>query len=144
MPWVQTLLPLKEEEAHCLSIIFQYATCFFISFLFFVLGFELRALHLPGRCSTTWAILPTLFIFRIFLFVFLNWVSHLCPGWPRLWSSYLCFLCRLGWKAHDTMPRYVSRWGRELFCSDWPWTTILLISTSQVARITDKSQHAQL
>jgi hypothetical protein len=28
----------------------------FFFFLFFViLGFELKALHLPGRCSTTWA-----------------------------------------------------------------------------------------
>jgi hypothetical protein len=56
-----------------------------------VLGFELKALHLLGRHSITWAMPPTLFtvIFQI------RSPICVCLGWPGLQSSYLRFL--LSW-----------------------------------------------
>jgi hypothetical protein len=40
--------------------------CMVITHIYFlvVLGFELRALHMPDRCFTTWAIPPTLTQFK--------------------------------------------------------------------------------
>jgi hypothetical protein len=59
------------------------------SFFFFLalFGFELRALHSLGRCSTTWATSPALSAFRYFLNkVFLAFL-------PRLaWTLILLFL----------------------------------------------------
>jgi hypothetical protein len=97
-----------------------------------VLGFELMALDLLGRPSTTWAILPVSSAFKYFS----NKVSLLCPGWPRPWSSYLCF-------RHSWNDRYVSSWQAfngwhgvsKTFCPSWLQTLIFLISTSWVARL---------
>jgi hypothetical protein len=41
-----------------------------------VFGFEVKALHLLGRCSTTQAKFPAL----VALVIFCNRVSHFCPG----------------------------------------------------------------
>jgi hypothetical protein len=60
-----------------------------------VLGLEIRASHLLGRGSTTWATPPALF----------------CAGIFEVESQFCCLR--------------------------WPWTKILLISASQVARIID-------
>jgi hypothetical protein len=56
-----------------------------------VLGFELRTLCLPSRCSTTWAPLPAF----LTLFIYNNGAFHLllfsCNGLPDqvnwLWSN---------------------------------------------------------
>jgi hypothetical protein len=44
-----------------------------------VLEFELKAWHLLGRCSTTWAMPPVLFCFSYFAERF----SHFCLGHPH-------------------------------------------------------------
>jgi hypothetical protein len=60
----------------------SFITSFF--FFFVVLGFELGASHLLGRCSTAWASLPTLFAM-----VNLEMGSHFLP---RLaWTVVLLF-----------------------------------------------------
>jgi hypothetical protein len=54
----------------CFSYLFVYL-------LFLVIGnFELYALHLPGKCSTTQATPPALFGFSYFL----SRISCFCPG----------------------------------------------------------------
>jgi hypothetical protein len=56
---------------------------------FVVMGFQPRALHLLGRCSTTWATYPALFVLDIFLIG----SRIFCPG-------------QLG--AHVNSPIYIS------------------------------------
>jgi hypothetical protein len=51
-----------------------------------VVGFELRALYMLGRYSTTWTMPPSLFTL-----VVLGIGSHICWDWLGLGSSYLCF-----------------------------------------------------
>jgi hypothetical protein len=69
----------------------------------------------------------------------LNRISHLCFSRPGLWSSYSYFLHR--WHDRCTSPCsvFIEMGSGELFCEVWPWTTILLISASRVARITEVS-----
>jgi hypothetical protein len=47
---------------------------FFFFFFFAVLGFELRASHLVGRCSTPWATPPVPYFYS--LWVFSNVAKH--------------------------------------------------------------------
>jgi hypothetical protein len=79
------------------------------------LEFELRSLHSPGRCSTTWVIPSSLFCFVcvcVALIIFLGRVLRLCPGQPGLRASCLCFLH--SWDDRCTTPHpafYWLRWG---------------------------------
>jgi hypothetical protein len=52
-----------------------------------VWGFELRASHLLGRCSSIWTAPLVLFLVDLFW----NRVSYLCTCWPELWSFSLGF-----------------------------------------------------
>jgi hypothetical protein len=55
-------LGLSNHKVKSLTFIFPSTTFFYFHFSFFffmVLGFELRALHLLGRNSATWRMLPT-------------------------------------------------------------------------------------
>jgi uncharacterized membrane protein len=63
-----------------------------------VLRFEIRALHLLGRCSTAWAAPFSLIILEISL--------AFCLGWPGPWFSYFCFLPSLGWQVSGMTPSF--------------------------------------
>jgi hypothetical protein len=73
---------------------------------------------------------------------FWNRISHLCLDLPGSSSSILCFLSN--WDDRWVPPCCVG-WDVVLltFCPGWPWTTVLLIFTSQEARITGMSHCAQ-
>jgi hypothetical protein len=68
---------------------------------------------------------------------FLSRVSHLYPG---NWTPPLLFMLSewLGWQSHALMFGFIG-WGGGLanILPGWPWIMILLISVSQVARITE-------
>jgi hypothetical protein len=64
-------------------------------FVLVVLGFELRALNLLGRCSTFWAIMPP----HLFLLWCLKFFSGASLG---LWPFHICFL-PCNWD-HSTEP----------------------------------------
>jgi hypothetical protein len=95
-----------------------------------VLGFELRALPLLGRCSTIW-IMP---VAVILLWLFWKQDFTFCPGWPGRW-----FYFNLSAIAEMTVYATISslyplKWGSaKLFCLGWPGTKILPISASYVA-----------
>jgi hypothetical protein len=92
------------------------------------------ALRLLGRCSTTRATPPSPFCLCH------SWdrFSHLCLGQLGLWS-YLSFPS--GWMTGVYQAPLFIGWDEIswTFCPDWPWPMILLISLSQVTRITDMS-----
>jgi hypothetical protein len=89
---------LKEASVWVLHLFFLI--CLFI---LEILGFELRALHLPGRWSTTWATLPVLFCVGCFQ----DRVSRtICPGWLRteILLNYRCEppqLLGLAWEVQQ-------------------------------------------
>jgi hypothetical protein len=104
-----------------------------------MLGFELRASHLLGKCTTTWLMPPACFCLVLFCFVFcFSYFSDrvLCFClWSDLrpWSSYLHFL--LSWRDRHS-PLCLAlwlRWGSVTFYLGWPQTKVLLISASGVA-----------
>jgi hypothetical protein len=67
----------------------------------------------------------------------------LFSGQPGPWTYHFCFPPQQWWQAYTTTPRFfLLRWGlRNVFCLGWS-VMILLISASQVARITGIShQH---
>jgi hypothetical protein len=89
----------------------------------FILGFKFRASCLLGRCSTTWAMPPALSCFSYF------WIGSCCQ--PR--TIILLFTAFHVAGITDTHHR------AQLICldgvsliifPDWPWTAVLLISTS--------------
>jgi hypothetical protein len=79
----------------------------------------------------------------------LNKMSHLCTSWPEPQSLY--YTTRVaGMTGLDHHSQFflvemgAGVLGASLnFCLRWPWTTILRISASQVARITGVSHHTQ-
>jgi hypothetical protein len=95
-----------------------------------VLEFELRALCLLGRCSITSAIPPVkndLVISEI--------GSYFLPRLANSWNDkcippHSAFSIEMGSHEYSTLP--------------WSQTEILLISASQVARITSLSHHTGL
>jgi hypothetical protein len=108
----------------------------FFFFFLVVLGFEIGALCLLGRCSTAWVTPLTLFVFISYL---PNRVWLLCLDRPYLW-----LLC--SWDDRCTPlhpPFYWLRWGllnspllRGLTLNHSP---DLCLPSSQVARITGMS-----
>jgi hypothetical protein len=62
------------------------------------------------------------------------------PADLEQWSSWLASQYSLGWKAPTNAPSYWLWWVLTNFFLVWPWTVILPISASQVARITGVSQ----
>jgi hypothetical protein len=101
--------------------------------------FELRALHLLGRHSATWAMPPFLLALVIFQ------VGSHTFAWSQfgLRSSHLCLL--RSWNdRHATIPSLlVEMESHYLFCLWWLWTMIFLISASQVTGITCVNHHIQ-
>jgi hypothetical protein len=95
---------LKSDLLACSSLILSY---------FLPHGFELRALCLLGRWSTTYAMPPCL-SFSSFV--------HLPHSW-----GHRCAPSRL---------TYWQRWVLLTICLGWPQTSILLTSASWIARIT--------
>jgi hypothetical protein len=53
---------------------------FFFPFFSSVLGFELKASCLPGRCNITLTQLQLFFALGFFFFFFFVRICHLCPG----------------------------------------------------------------
>jgi hypothetical protein len=73
-----------------------------------------------------------------FCFDYLEMIgSHFTPGWPISSSSYLHFQHSWDDRYTPLCPAFISQ--DEFFCLVWIQTTIPLISTSQVARITSLS-----
>jgi hypothetical protein len=101
-----------------------------------LLGFELRASHLVGSHSTTWAMLPPLFSLVIF-----DIGSHFLPrlNWNR---DPPCLSLPHSWANSHVSPHPDIGWDGILWtiCPSWPQIAILLISASQVAKITGLSQ----
>jgi hypothetical protein len=85
--------------------------CLFLYFLV-ILGFEHRALHLPGQVLYHLSHASSPFCFSYFSCS----VSHLCLGWSGPWSSHLCpnswdYTCA-------TIPRFIG-WDNFLPGLDW-------------------------
>jgi hypothetical protein len=100
------------------------------SFFFPILGIELMSLYSLGTYFTIWAI-PSVFLERGLCFL------------PGLQFSYVCLhLCVITEVWHHF---WLIDWDWVLlnFCLGSPWTLILPISVSQVARITGMSYHPQ-
>jgi hypothetical protein len=123
----------------------EYAVLWFRSiylsiYLFFLafLEFELKALHLPCRCSTTWALPPALFALASFQVESCDFCLELDSYLNPTSYGLLC-----SWDhSHITITGlfWIICWdGVSLFA--WPRTAILLISASQVTGITDLSHH---
>jgi hypothetical protein len=90
---------------------------------------------LVRQCYITWDRPPALFTL-----VILEIMSCFCPGWSDCDPPILSFSLLLRWQVHATTSSFSPlRWGL-LLCSNCPGTSILLISASQVARITGMSR----
>jgi hypothetical protein len=109
-------LPAITQKLGCPSFLSLHLLSSLPPFLpSFILEFELRALNLVSRCSTTWAMPPVLFALVIFnLFVCLQyWGLNSGPCSVRVfWDRFLWTIC-----------------------PGWLQTVILLISASWGARI---------
>jgi hypothetical protein len=98
-----------------------------------------------GPCTCQAGTVPPEPHFQLFVcfYYFSYRVSLLCLGWPSSQSFYLYFL-------HSWMPgiyhctQIFIGWDEisTTFCPGWPQIMILLISASQVGRITGMSHHA--
>jgi hypothetical protein len=98
-------------------------------------GVVRKPLHLSLYHLPPWATPPAALVFSYFL----NRVQQ--SSWPGLWASYL-LPAQLRWQAcATTLSFYWLRGVSLTFCSDLPWTMILPISASWVAKITDVSYH---
>jgi hypothetical protein len=103
-------------------------------FLFFlaVLWFELMVLHFLGRQSTIWAILPALLAL-----VILKIKSHFLPWltWTTILRVYTS-CCSWDDRCMATIPSYCLRWSLVNIWLERPGTMILLISASDITRMT--------
>jgi hypothetical protein len=92
-----------------------------------------------GKCSSTWTISQTFFCFSCFLgrsLCFCLGLASDCdhPTYGLLSSSW----------NHRSVPPFLAYWLRWILlncCLSWPYTTVFLISASQVAGTTGVSQH---
>jgi hypothetical protein len=100
-------------------------------------GFEVRALCLLSRCSTTWDT-P-----HPFLIYFSDRVSYFLP-W-LIWTAILLFVLPvyLELQMCTTMPRFFVEMGSLIFCPGWPQTMIFPGSAFWVTGITGMSHCAQ-
>jgi hypothetical protein len=99
--------------------------------------FQLRALCLPGRGSTTRVMLLVLFCFIFHVVLFLPRLTlDLNPPTYASWVAGIIDAC------HHAQ---LVCWDVVLLtCLGWPWTMIFPLTAPGVARITDVSHHAQL
>jgi hypothetical protein len=112
--------------------------CFSFGGFFWQCWGLISGLWLARKVLTAWATLAILFALVIF-----ETVLVFCWGWPGPRPSYFMLL---GWQAWTAMSSHWLRWGSVwwTFCLGLPQTAILLISSSQVARILGMSHHVQL
>jgi hypothetical protein len=75
-------------------------------FFFFLLRFEFRALCLPGKCFTTWAMLSGPFSLPIFQTGSHDFVQ---PS-LEVWFSYLCLPCSWDYRHISPLPTCFLRW----------------------------------
>jgi hypothetical protein len=108
--------------------IFLFVSLFSLVFLA-ILWFELKAWHLLGRCSTTWAMTPALFGLVIFHIGSCIYTQSSLDYYPSIYDS-----CIAGMSAVCHHAQVLVIWNRVLqpFCLVWPWITVLLILASQV------------
>jgi hypothetical protein len=108
--------------------------CLSHSLLLAVLGFELKASHFLGRCSTTWVMSA----------------AYFCSGYSQTGFHFLPRLARttillfyISYPREDgryaTMPPIGWEGVLKPFCLGWPQTTILPMSASQVTGIAGMS-----
>jgi hypothetical protein len=107
---------------------------FFLSPLFMVISTDLQFLYLfLYRKYIHFHLLN--FLLRLFLRKGL----HFLPMRP--WTTILLFMLLCSWDDRHVPPCPPIGWDGvfRTFCPNWPWNAILLISASQVARITGVS-----
>jgi hypothetical protein len=93
-----------------------------ISLQIIKLGFEMRALHSLGRCSTSWVTPPAPLLW-------LFWIGSCFLPSLDFDPPILYFLLSLRWQIYDTIPRFfLLWWGLKLFLPGWTWTAVLPIS----------------
>jgi hypothetical protein len=112
----------------------QYFLLFFWFWWFCGWGFELGASHLLSRCSSSCAMTPSHFVFYFILF-FWDRVTLFCQDNLDHSPTSCAFLNSWNGKSvplHSVTGRNGDSW---TICPGWPWTLILLISSSQVYRI---------
>jgi hypothetical protein len=114
-----------------------WSFCFTVFFLWggagVVLGFELRALNLLGRYSTTWTI-PQPFLLQVFLEIGSQMYAQAgLDSSPPIYASHVAGIAGIC----TTMPSF-------LLVEVGSQTTILSMSTSWAAGITGISHHASL
>jgi hypothetical protein len=98
----------------------------FFFFFFVVLGFELRVLHLPWRCSVTWAMPQSFFLLLLFFKCDLTFA----PG--PAWIAVFLFMIWHSWDdrcvAQHPAFLLIEMEVLPTFCPGWPWAVILLSS----------------
>jgi hypothetical protein len=106
-----------------------------------VLGFELKLSYTSSYTSTTWAMPPAspsfphsgYFWDRVSLF-----------AWAGLDYNLPIYTSQSSWDDRCSLPHQAFFVEKQTFCLGWPWTTILLILASWVARIIGLSYCAHL
>jgi hypothetical protein len=105
-------------------------------FLFLaVVGFELSASHLIGRYFVTWATQPQNFFCFLVIFQVESHVFTYCQ------PQTMILLSTHSWDDRHMSPVLFYDGSLTTFWPGLAWTTFLLLSTSQVAGITDVSHH---
>jgi hypothetical protein len=97
-----------------------------LNFFFVIMWFELRAPHLLGWHSTTWATSPA----HVFFLFFWDW------GLNSGLHAYKTGILLLRVCLQSILLWFFWRWSLTNYLPSWPQTLILLISASWVARIT--------
>jgi hypothetical protein len=99
---------------------------------FFLPRIELKVWYLLGRCFSTWATPPALSVLAIFLDRVFIYAWDTCI---KIFLVVLLWAAGMTGVYHHTHPLVSQNF--------LPWSVILLISASQVARITGLSNHTQ-
>jgi hypothetical protein len=84
--------------------------CLFLYFLV-ILGFEHRALHLPGQVLYHLSHASSPFCFSYFSCS----VSHLCLGWSGPWSFFFFLPCSWDYRCVSSCAAYLLRWALANF-----------------------------
>jgi hypothetical protein len=143
LQWNEDFQPPYVTDQKSLPILKCYLSfyCWIIIVLLSVLEFALRALHFLGRCSTTWAMHPALFVLGIFQIgsCIYAWASLDCD--PPTYPSHVAGMTG----AHNHAQVCICRDGLSwTFYRGWPGTKILPICTSRVSGITCVNHSDQL
>jgi hypothetical protein len=104
-----------------------------------VLEFQFRASCLLGRHFTTWTTPPALL--ALVIFEIWSWIYDRAGPWYSVYTSHVAGMTST---PHHAQLFCCLRWYLVNFCSSWPQTKILQISSFQVARIIDVNHCAQL